>query len=119
MADKDSRVNSKTKALLMIEQDIYEHEDVDEVMEFWAITFERLGMDDVDVAQSHREIEHHKFLRHWVAEYIIGLNRKFGQSLVVTDYSVPENNYKEFITNYGDMFYCRIGLSNRRQYWNS
>ena len=96
LRDKEPRVNKGIKAVVMLEQDVYSEEELEKSLDFYNNLFTSLGIEDSDVALTYAENEHHKFLRHWVAEYVIGLNRTFGQSLIVSDYSVPESNFKEF-----------------------
>ncbi|MCH8907499.1 MAG: FAD-binding oxidoreductase [Candidatus Heimdallarchaeota archaeon] len=105
LRSKDDRINPNAKAIIMIEQDVYSDDELERSMEFWAEQLDKYSVIDTDVAQTHAEIEHHKFLRHYLAEYIIGQSRSYNQSLIVSDYSVPEEKYPEFFH-----FLIKIGV---------
>ena len=59
--------------------------------------FEEIGISSSSVAQTYKEIEHHKFLRHLIPETVNRLVRSNGQPKLGTDYSVPATNFPSLL----------------------
>jgi D-lactate dehydrogenase (cytochrome) len=97
MRQKDQRLGDHFQAVILLEQDVYSDEEEEEALEVWSEIFEEYGIDEISVALSHKENEHHKFLRHWVPEYLIANAKKYGYPLVVSDTSVPQERFIEFM----------------------
>ena len=95
MQSKDDRIKETTNSIIMIEQDINSENEYEEAINFWNDQFDNHNITDTYFAQGHREIEHHKFLRHCVPEHIISVTKSFNQAIVVTDYSVPKERLRE------------------------
>lgn len=95
MRAKDDRIPKAIGGLVILEQDTFSSDELEDVLEFWNNQFVELGIQDTSVAQTYTEIEHHKFLRHWVPEHVIALSKSHNQALQVTDYSVPSSRFRE------------------------
>lgn len=107
MRTKDSRIPSDVAGIVMIEQDILQDSDYDQIVEFWVATFEEMGIEDSSLASSHKEVEHHKFLRHIIPEYLLDLTKSYNQSALISDFSVPEDQFEELFFSafeYGKKF---------------
>ena len=95
MKNKDERIPKVAGGLVILEQDTASNNELEDALEFWSSIFDELGIKDTNVAQTYSEIEHHKYLRHWVPEHVIALSKSYKQALQVTDYSVPSNRFRE------------------------
>ncbi len=99
MRNKDSNIPVSTMAIVFLEQDIYSDEEFESTLEYLEVYFDQLGIEDSSVAQTHKEIEHHKYLRHIVPETVNAQAKSNGYSKMGTDYSVPDDKYHD-IMNY-------------------
>lgn len=99
MKTKDDRIPIAAGGIVILEQDTASNGELHDALEYWSNTFTELGIEDTNVAQTYAEIEHHKFLRHYVPEHVIALSKSYNQALQVTDYSVPSERFRE-IFNY-------------------
>ncbi|MCE7734411.1 MAG: FAD-binding oxidoreductase [Candidatus Heimdallarchaeota archaeon] len=95
MRSKDERIPKVAGGLVILEQDTASNDELEDALEFWSDIFDELEIVDTNVAQTYTEIEHHKYLRHWVPENVIALSKSYNQALQVTDYSVPSNRFRE------------------------
>lgn len=93
---KDSSV-PEAEALVIIEQDFENEDQMDKYLTFWMDLFEKLKIENSSVAQRHKEIEHHRFLRHSVPETVNAQVKAHGQSKLGTDYAVPHKNFVELM----------------------
>lgn len=103
MRVKDPNIPVSTKAVVFIEQDIYSDEESEATLEYLGNYFDELGIEESSVAQSHKEIEHHKFLRHLLPETVHELAKSNGYSKLGTDYSVPDDKYHELMYYIGKL----------------
>jgi len=92
---KDKSVSTSAKALIILEQDAKDDDELSEYIEFWLNKFTELGINETSVAQTQREIEMHKELRHSVPEYVNSVVKSFGQSKHGSDFSVSEDLLNE------------------------
>ena len=95
MHGKDHTIPN-AKAAIILEQDLTD-DLLDNGIEFWVNSLDKLGIESSSVAQTHKEIEHHKFLRHLIPETINLIVRKNGQPKLGTDYSVPDQYFPELL----------------------
>lgn len=93
---KDSSV-PMAKAIVILEQEFRDETEMDSYLDFYMSKFEELGIEDTSVAQTYKEIEHHKELRHVVPETVNALVKSYGQSKLGTDYAVPPQYYQEMV----------------------
>jgi D-lactate dehydrogenase (cytochrome) len=97
MREKDSNILISTRAIVFLEQDIYSDEELETTLEYLEKYFDELGIENSSVAQSHKEIEHHKYLRHIVPETVNSMAKSNGFSKLGTDYSVPDDKYHDLM----------------------
>ncbi len=110
--EKDNSVPN-AKALVIIEQEF--KDEMDNFLEFYLSVFDELGIEDTSVAQTYKEIEYHKFLRHLIPETINALVKSYGQSKLGTDYAVPPEHYKTIVElgiQAGNKFENEFGFDN-------
>ncbi len=91
----DPRIPPLAHSIIMLEQDVRSSSELYPALEWWKDRFDELEILDTSVALTHAEIEHHKELRHSVPEHVLSLTRSHDQSLVATDYSVPQTSFSE------------------------
>ncbi len=85
-----------SKVAIILEQDA-SSETIEEAILFWVDYFDEIGISSSSVAQTHKEIEHHKFLRHLIPETVNRMVRSNGQPKLGTDYSVPSERFQELL----------------------
>ncbi len=92
-----TNINPETKYIVIIEQDAMNDEDEDRALDFIFNLFEKYSVLDSSVAQTRKEIQMHKELRHHLPETINELVRQNGQSKLGTDYAVPINKFRDYL----------------------
>ncbi len=97
MRKKDSNIPVNTMAIVFLEQDIYSDEELESTLLYLEDYFDQMKIEDSSVAQTHKEIEHHKYLRHIVPETVNAQAKSNGYSKMGTDYSVPEDKYHDLM----------------------
>ncbi|MCH8907337.1 MAG: FAD-binding oxidoreductase [Candidatus Heimdallarchaeota archaeon] len=107
MRKKDPFIPSVAKYIIILEQDCHNEAELDHALEYWANLFDGFGIEDTRVAQSYKEIEFHRSLRHSVPEQINAIVRGNGQAKFGTDCSLPETDFEllhDRATSLGDQF---------------
>ncbi|OLS21072.1 MAG: hypothetical protein HeimC2_35090, partial [Candidatus Heimdallarchaeota archaeon LC_2] len=107
MHEADNTLSLDNVALLIIEQDAESQDEMEEAIMYWIDLFEKYGIEETKVAQTSKEIEIFKKLRHMIPERINSMVKQNNQPKIGTDFSVPPQYLEEFFQlakNYGEEF---------------
>ncbi|HKZ41223.1 MAG TPA: FAD-binding oxidoreductase, partial [Candidatus Hodarchaeales archaeon] len=91
------QIPKNVACIVYLEQDVDREAEIEEILNYWDNLLNDQSIKDTWVEYSPIGIETHKQFRHSMPEAVNRLVRRNGQAKLGTDYSVPRENFKEFL----------------------
>ena len=94
--NETKQIPENSSILIFLEQDSTSEDYINDIS-YWNRLFDELEIEFTSVAQSPKEIEFHKKLRHLVPKFSNQISKAHGQPKLGTDYAVPVEKLEELL----------------------